>query len=167
MGDIVLGTTIIIFILVAAFINKKSSKPDTEKLIRILIGLGAALGLLVSFAHHGMERILGLIIFYLQLTSVVLLSANKSKFSYNLLCLTLLLQIPIIRLEEFSYRSQNLLGFNIQDHPKFFLDIEPGSYLIYFEQLPHSNLFPLGFNVTSLFLLIYFIRRRWNWLQQR
>lgn len=166
MGDIISGTLIIIFILIAVLINKQSRKPDTEKLIRNLIGLGAVLGLVVSFTQHGIERLLGLFLFYLQLTSVVLLSTNRNKIDYILLCFTLLLQIPVLNFEDFSYKGQTIFSAIVQEYPQSFFDLEPGSYVTYINTsyINETNkLFPLGLNLTSLILLVYFIKRRNIW----
>src|SRR5689334_14741354 len=114
MGDIVWGILIITFIVVATLINKKLKHPDTEHLIRLILSAGAVLGLFISFTQYGTSKAIGILLFYFQLASLVLISINKNKAAYSILLITLLLQIPILHLDSFSYRSQTLFGLNIQ-----------------------------------------------------
>lgn len=168
MGDLIAGSVIVLLIIIAFILNRKSKQPNTEKFIRNLIGFGAVIGLLLSFTNSGSARALGLVLFYLQFTSIILLSLKKRTVGYLLLCLTLLLQIPILNLENFSYRSQTLFGINVLQMPDKHLDVdlEPGSYLNYFN-IPHIRysveIFPLGINLLSLVLLGYFIYRLLTW----
>ena len=162
MGDLISGAVILLVLLLAFLINKKSKRPNTEKLIRNLIGFGAVVGLVLSLTNCGTARVLGLLLFSLQLASVILLSLRRRVFGYTLLCSTLFFQVPIIKMENLSYRSQTLFGINIVAFPNKYLVVEPGSYLNYFN-IPHirpsDEIFPLGINFLSLVLFAYFVQR--------
>lgn len=164
MGDIFLGGLLVIFILIAGLISMKSKQRNTEKLIRNIIGVGAVLGLVVSFTQHGAERAIGLLLFYFQLVGIILISINKKRSGYLILCLTLLLQIPIFQFDHFRYRSQTLFGLNLQEFPGKYFDVEPGSYVSYFDATYGSQgLFPIGTNLLSISLFVYFNQRRSVW----
>ena len=163
MGDIIWGTLITVFITIIVLINRISKQPDTERLIRNLIGAGSLLGLVVSFTQDGVARAIGILLFYFQFASIIFISINKKKPGYFILITTLLLQIPIFQFKSLSYRSQTLFGFNIQQFPGKWFDVEPGSYVSYFNGtylMDDYRLFPFGINLISLILFIYFIRRR-------
>jgi hypothetical protein len=107
---------------------------------------------------------LGIVVFGLQLISIILLSKKKKKAGYFLLCLTLFLQIPILNFTILYYHSQNLFGVNIQEFPGKYYDIEPGSYLNYFFNDSYTIAnpsFPIGINLVSFTLVIYF-GNRWK-----
>ncbi|OOG74178.1 hypothetical protein B0E44_06665 [Flavobacterium sp. A45] len=162
MGDIITGLFLCIFIFIFVLLNKRIKQSDSENIIRNLIGFGSILGLFISILQDETERNLGIIIFGLQLLSIVLLSKKEKKAGYILLCITLFLQIPILNFTVLKYHSQNLFSINIQEFPGKYIDLEPGSYVNYFyhDSYTISNpLFPIGINILSLFLLIYFIIR--------
>jgi hypothetical protein len=160
MGDIITGIFIGLFIFVFVFISKRTKQSETENIIKNLIGLGSILGLFISILNSETERILGIGIFGLQLLSIIILSKKEKKTGYFLLCLTLILQIPILNFTNLHYRCQNLFGINIQEFPGKYYDIEPGSYVNYFFNdlyIVTNPLFPIGINLVSVVLLIYFI----------
>jgi hypothetical protein len=162
MGDIILGVFFSLFILVFVFISKKTNQSDSENIIKNLIGLGSILGLFISILQNETERILGIIIFGLQLLSIIFLHKAEKKAGYFLLCLTLILQIPILNFTILHYRCQNLFGINIQEFSRKYYDIEPGSYVNYFFHDSYTIAnpsFPIGINLASLALLIYFVNR--------
>jgi cell division protein FtsW (lipid II flippase) len=170
MGDIISGAVILLLLIIAFLINKKSKRPNTEKLIRNLLGLGALVGLVLSLTNNGTARVLGLFLFSLQLTSIISLSLKTRTFGYILLCSTLFFQVPIIKMENVSYRSQTLFGINIAEFPNKYLDIEPGSYLNFFN-IPHirpnDEIFPFGINLLSLVLFAYFVQRLRTWKKEQ
>ncbi|MBX9807042.1 MAG: hypothetical protein K2X95_04520 [Flavobacteriaceae bacterium] len=162
MGDIITGIFIGLFIFVFVIISKRTKQSDSENIIKNLIGLGSILGLFISILNSETERILGIGVFGLQLLSIVLLSKKEKKTGYFLLCLTLILQIPILNFTNLHYRCQNLFGINIQEFPGKYYDIESGSYVNYFFNDLYNvanPLFPIGINLVSVVLLIYFISR--------
>ncbi|MBK8701802.1 MAG: hypothetical protein IPN29_20455 [Saprospiraceae bacterium] len=50
--------------------------------------------------------------------------------------LTLLVQIPILDNKNLTYRSQTLVSMNFRNYPSKIIDVEQGSYIVYFE---HKN----------------------------
>jgi hypothetical protein len=162
MGDIITGIIFSLFIFIFVLISKKTKQSDTENIIKNLIGLGSILGLFISILQNETQRILGIVIFGLQLLSTILLSKNEKKVGYFLLFLTLISQIPILNFAILNYRCQNLFGINIQEFPGKYYDIEPGSYVSYFfrdSYTVENPSFPIGINLVSLIILIYFISR--------
>lgn len=164
MGDIIWGT--FIFIAIAILINKKLKHSDTERLIRLILGVGSMLGLFISFTQDRPGKAMGILLFYFQLASIIMISINKNKTAYIILLITLLLQIPILQFDGFSYRSQTLFGFNIQQFPGKYVDLEPGSYVSYFDK-PYYRPFPFGINLISLILFFYFIRSKILWTKKK
>jgi hypothetical protein len=164
MGDIILGVFFSLFILVFVFISKRTKQSDSENIVKNLIGLGSILGLFISILQNETERILGIFIFGLQFLSIIFLHKGEKKTGYLILCLTLILQIPILNFTILHYRCQNLFGVNIQEFPGKYYDIEPGSYVNYFFHDSYTIAnpsFPIGINLASLALLIYF-GNRWK-----
>lgn len=164
MGDIILGVFFSLFILVFVFISKRTKQSDSENIVKNLIGLGSVLGLFISILQNETERILGIFIFGLQFLSIIFLHKGEKKTGYLILCLTLILQIPILNFTILHYRCQNLFGINIQEFSGKYYDIEPGSYVNYFFHDSYTIAnpsFPIGINLASLALLIYF-GNRWK-----
>lgn len=163
MGDIIVGFFLSVFITLFIIISKRTKFSNTETIIKNLIGLGSIFGLLISLFQNGTEMILGLTIFGFQLLGVIVSYKQSTKnVSYLLLCVTLILQVPILNFTTLTYRCQNFFGINIQEFPGKYYDIEPGSYVSYFYRDTYTvtnPLFPIGVNLVSIILLIYFINR--------
>ena len=164
MGDIITGVFFSLFILVFVGTRKKTNQSNSEDIVKNLIGLGSILGLFISMLQNETEGILGIFIFGLQLLGIIFLHKRAKKTGYLILCLTLILQIPILNFTILSYSCQNLFGINIQEFPGKYYDIEPGSYVNYHSRDSYTIAnpsFPIGINLTSLALLIYF-GNRWR-----
>jgi hypothetical protein len=178
MGDIIWGTFIIILALGAFGLYRFSTRKKVEqrsfvKFISFLIILGGLIGFLTTGLNerllddHPGRYFLTLIFFFSQ-TLASILYFREVKVGLPLLTLTLLLQIPIVRGLNFSYRNQTLFGVILQDYPGNFWDIEPGSYVHVFhvdvdnvavERSP-SKESTFGLNLIPLLSIIAFLRSK-------
>lgn len=139
MGDIIWGTFLIILVLglfgLYRFnIRKSPEKRSFRKFLSLLILLGGAIGMLATGLNerllhdHPYQYALTLLFFVTQ-TAASLLYFREVKAGLALLALTLLLQVPILRLQNLSYTNQTLFSLRLENLPKTLWDIEPGSYI--------------------------------------
>jgi hypothetical protein len=139
MGDIIWGTfftILIIFVLVLYILltRKRVEQRSLTKLISILLIIGGSIGFLSIgldsrlLADHPYVYLLTLL-FFISQTFASMLYYRSIKIGLPLLMFTLLLQIPILDHDHFSYRNQTLFGLAIKKYPAKFWDIEPGSYI--------------------------------------
>lgn len=146
MGDIIWGTffillTLGLFGLYIFFTRKNVGQRSFRKFMSLVIILGGLIGTLATglnerlLDEHPYQYLLFLTFFITQ-TIASILYYRKVKVGLPLLILTLLLQIPIVRIINLSYSNQTLFSLRLVKYPGKIWDIEPGSYVhfIYFDR---------------------------------
>jgi hypothetical protein len=168
MGDIITGILLIILTfglygLYRLLTRKKPEKRSFIGFISLLIMIGGLIGILFTcFNKHLLEYYplifgLTLIFFTIQIVASYLY-IKYPKFGLPILLFTFLLQIPIIHSDRVSYSNQTLLSVNIDNFPGKTFDIEPGSYVSFFNGIPHD--FSLGINLIPILTTLIFLGNR-------
>jgi len=171
MGDIIFGVLTVILILGVLglyrfFTRKRIEQRSFTMFLAILLVLGGLVGLLVTslnrrwYEDHPYTFVLVLLFFIMQSSGGVLYY-KRVKVALPLLVFTLLLQIPIVHGSDFSYRSQTLLSFNVDNYPKKIFDAEPGSYVhfVHFESGSSNEKSGLGINLIPLLIIFIYWKK--------
>jgi hypothetical protein len=124
MGDIIWGTFLIVLTLGVLglyrfFTRKKVEQRSFAKFISILLVPGGLIGFFLTALNERLRddhpNIYFLtLVFFISQTLASIFYYRAVKVGFPLLMLTLLLQIPIVRGPDFSYRNQTLFSFNLE-----------------------------------------------------
>lgn len=170
MGDVILGIgltlgSIILYLLYLLFWKIFKLEKTLSEFVAFIICAGGLLGLITNaFDHRLFQRsfniyLLALVIFSLEIIFSILI-IRKKNYALLLISFPLLLQSLDLSLDSFHYRCQTMVSVLIKEYPGKIWDIEPGSYLAYYNLIPPGEkLFPIGVNLIPIGLIIYFTIR--------
>ncbi|MBF9223044.1 hypothetical protein [Hymenobacter ruricola] len=180
MGDILLGTllTALVFFCYVIYQARTRSTPETRsrrRFVLLVLLVGAGLGFVtaaLNFRHlHKHPWVyVGSMVFFAAQAGAALATYRHSRHPTHrntrpaalLLWATLLAQVPIVGLGDYSYHNQTLVSFRLSARPRLAWDVEPGSYVSYhyIRQLFREVPFVPGLNVVPVLLLAGLLARR-------
>jgi hypothetical protein len=165
MGDLILGTLLValIFFTYVVYRVRTRSLPHNRSRLRfvlLLLVVGAGLGVVTTLLNARLlERhpwvYAGSAVFFGVQAGAALLAYRRPLRSWALLGATLLAQVPVLALGNYSYHSQTFFGLLLTAGRGLAWDLEPGSYVSYhyIRQLFREMPFVPGVNLVPLVLL--------------
>ncbi|NDK57349.1 hypothetical protein [Pontibacter fetidus] len=169
MGDILNGFFIILLVLCLKWLYKLLTRKVPEKrsfagFASLLFFVGGILGIIITIYNQTLLESYStvyvlILMFFIAQSIGGLLYTKTPKIALPILLSTLVMQVPIITINNFSYRSQTLVSFNINKFPSKLFDIEPGSYVSFFYGIPHD--FQLGINLVPVIVMLFY------WMDRR
>lgn len=174
MGDIIWGfilivLTVVVYLLYRFLTRKKPQFRSLPKFVAILLAIGSSIGVLWTALNerlqdHPIPYLLIILFFGFQCVASICFF-RSIRVGLPMLLFTLILQLPILDVPEFSYSSQTLFSWRIEPYPEIHLDIEPGSYVHYFsggsslDAKAFRNVANprLGLNLIPLILMVVFL----------